>query len=286
MSTGLRLGGPIFDTPNDPEELARAHLTCGYRAAYCPEVSLSNKNRIREIRRAFKKYDVLIAEVGAWCNLISVKNSEREKNFKYVCERLALAEEIGAHCCVDSIGTLDPDSRFGPYPDNLSRATFELTVDTVRQVLDEVKPSRTKFALEMMQWVFPDSADSYLELIHAVDRPSFGVHMDPVNLIVSPRLYFDNGVLIRECFQKLGKWIVSCHAKDIVLRNKLALHLDEVRPGVGNLNYKTYLTELNRLPGEVPIMLEHLSSAEEYIMARDYLFCLGKELGIKFGEQM
>ena len=286
MSIGLRLGGPIFDPPNDPEELARAHLTCGYRAAYCPEVSLSNKNRIREIRRAFKKYDVLIAEVGAWCNLISVNNSERKKNFKLVSERLALADEVGARCCVDFMGTLDPHSLYGPHPDNLSRATFDLTVDTVRQVLDEVKPRQAKFVLEMMQWTFPDSVDSYVELIHAVDRPSFGVHMDPVNLIVSPRQYFGNGALIQECFQKLGKWIVSCHAKDIVLRNKLVLHLDEVRPGVGNLNYKTYLTELNRLPGEVPIMLEHLSSVEEYTMARDYLFCLGKGLGISFGEQM
>ena len=284
MSTGLRLGGPILDTPNDPEELARAHLTCGYRAAYCPEVSLSDKEYISELRRTFEKYNIVIAEAGAWCNLISVNNSERKKNFKYVCERLALADEIGAHCCVDFIGTLDPDSGWGPHPDNLSKATFGLTVDTIRQVLDEVRPRQAKFALEMMQWVFPDSVDSYLELIHAVDRSSFGVHMDPVNLIVSPRLYFGNGALIRECFQKLGKWIVSCHAKDIVLRNKLALHLDEVRPGLGNLNYKTYLTELNRLPNEVPIMLEHLSSAEEYSMARDYLFCLGKELGIKFGE--
>ena len=55
----IRLGGPILDPPNDPEELARTHLACGYRAAYCPKVSLSDKNRIREIRRAFKKYDVL-----------------------------------------------------------------------------------------------------------------------------------------------------------------------------------------------------------------------------------
>lgn len=267
----IRLGGPILDPPNDPEELARAHLTCGYRAAYCPEVSLSDKEYISELRRTFEKYNIVIAEAGAWCNLISVNNSERKKNFKYVCERLALADEIGAHCCVDFIGTLDPDSPFGPHPDNLSADTFELVVETVRQVLDEVKPGQAKFALEMMQWTFPDSVDSYVELIHAVDRSSFGAHIDPVNLIVSPRLYFDNGALIRECFQKLGKWIVSCHAKDIILRNKLSLHLDEVRPGVGNLDYKTYLTELNRLPNEVPIMLEHLSSAEEYAMARDYL---------------
>lgn len=279
----IRLGGPILDPPSDPEELARAHVACGYRAAYCPDVSLSDTERIREMRRAFEKYDVLIAEAGAWCNLISVNDSERKKNLKYVSERLALADEIGASCCVDFIGTLDPDSSYGPHPDNLSTATFELTVDTVRQVLNEVKPRQAKFALEMMQWTFPDSADSYLELIHAIDRPSFAVHMDPVNLIITPRQYFDSGALIRECFQKLGRWIVSCHAKDIVLHNKLSLHLDEVRLGTGNLDYRTYLTKLEQLPHELPLMLEHLSSVEEYTMARDHLFSLGKELGIDFG---
>ena len=81
-----------------------------------------------------------------------------------------------------------------------------------------------------------------------------------------------------KCFEKLGKWIVSCHAKDIVLRNQLALHLDETRVGTGNLDYRTFLTELARLPGEVPIMLEHLSSADEYCLARDYLFCLERAL--------
>ncbi len=280
----IRIGGPIFDPPSEPEELARAHLACGYRAAYCPEVSLSDKNRIKEIRRAFKKHDVLIAEVGAWCNLISVNNSERKKNFKFVCQRLALADEVGARCCVDFIGTLDPDSSYGPHPDNLSRDTFDLTVDTIRQVLDEVKPRQAKFALEMMQWTFPDSVDSYVELIDAVERPCFGAHLDPVNLIITPRQYFNTSALIRECFQKLGKWIVSCHAKDITLRNKLSLHLDEVRLGTGNLDYKTYLTELSRLPHELPLMLEHLSSAEEYTLARDHLLSLGKELGIPFDE--
>lgn len=280
----IRLGGPILDPLNDAEELARAHVACGYRAAFCPKVSLSDTERIREIRRAFKKYDVVLAEVGAWCNLISPHSSERKKNFKYVCERLALADAVGARCCVDFIGTLDPDSAYGPHPDNLSRDTFDLAVETIRRILDEVKPRQAKFTLEMMQWTFPDSVDNYVELIHAIDRPSFGAHLDPVNLIITPRQYFDNGALIRECFEKLGRWIVSCHAKDIILRGKLSLHLDEVRLGTGNLDYRTYLTELNRLPRELPLMLEHLSSAEEYTLARDHLFSLGKELGISFGE--
>jgi len=234
----------------------------------------------KSIERAFKKADVVISEVGAWCNLTAVDETKRAKNFKYVCERLALADEIGALCCVDFIGTLDPDSDYGPHPDNLTSVGFDLAVETVRKVINEVRPKRAKFCLEMMQWTLPDCPDSYLELIKAVDDPSFGVHVDPANIIVSPRKYFNNGDLLKECFEKLGKWIVSCHAKDVILRGQLALHIDETRPGTGNMDYRTYLGELDKLPGDVPIMLEHLSSPEEYILARDHLFSVADELGI------
>ena len=52
----IRLGGPMFDAPSDPEELARAHVAFGYRAAFCPQVSLSDKERIRDIRRTLEEY--------------------------------------------------------------------------------------------------------------------------------------------------------------------------------------------------------------------------------------
>ncbi len=68
----IRLGGPIFNAPGDPEGLALAHKKAGYRAAYCPNVSLGDSQRIRDVKRAFAKYDVLLAEVGRWCNLMDV----------------------------------------------------------------------------------------------------------------------------------------------------------------------------------------------------------------------
>lgn len=48
----VRLGAPVFDAPQDPEELALAHRKLGYRAAYCPAVGLNDKDRIREISAA------------------------------------------------------------------------------------------------------------------------------------------------------------------------------------------------------------------------------------------
>ena len=102
------------------------------------------------------------------------------------------------------------------------------------------------------------SADSYLALLKAVDRPALAVHLDPVNWINSPARYYDNAALVRDCFRKLGPWIVSCHARDIVLRETLTVHLDEVAPTQGALDYGVYLQELARLPGDMPLLLEHL----------------------------
>ena len=86
---------------------------------------------------------------------------------------------------------------------------------------------------------------------------------------------------LRECFAKLGKWIVSCHAKDILMSDQLTVHLQEVRPGLGALDYHTFLTELDRLPGDVPLILEHLP-VEEYPLAQQYVLEVAEACGIHF----
>jgi len=107
------------------------------------------------------------------------------------------------------------------------------------------------------------------------------VHLDPVNIINSPARYYHNAGVLRECFEKLGPWIISCHAKDILIRDDLIVHLDEMRPGLGRLDYRVFLQELNRLPGDIPLMLEHLPG-EEYALAREYVLSMAEELGISF----
>ena len=57
------------------------------------------------------------------------------------------------------------------------------------------------------------------------------------------------GLFLRECFALLGPQIVGVHAKDILLRPNLTVHLDEVRPGLGGLDYAVFLEEMAKLPG-------------------------------------
>ncbi|MDD4889560.1 MAG: TIM barrel protein, partial [Phycisphaerae bacterium] len=142
--------------------------------------------------------------------------------------------------------------------------------------------SRTFYTLETMPWAPPDSADSYVRLMRAIDRRQFAVHLDPVNLVNSPGRYFRTGELIRECFAKLGASIRSCHAKDIALSGKLTVHLDECRPGLGGLDYAAYLSELNKLDADCPLMLEHLKTAEEYALAAEHVCQVASGQGIRF----
>ena len=277
--SGFRLGAPIFEKSRDPQELARAHVALGYRSAFCPAgLSTNDLSRIRAVRNAFEQHDVVIAEVIAWRNLIPTDAAMRKAAFDFVCERLAIADEVQARCCVCFGGTVENDASWTPHPENLSDDTFDLIVQTVRSVVDAVKPRHTKFTLEMMASVFPNSADSYVALLKAVDRPGFGVHLDPVNLITSPQQYFNNTALIRECFDKLGPWIVSCHAKDIIWRRERGFHLAEAIPGTGNLDFRSYLSALRRLSPDIPLMLEHLSTPEEYGQAYDHICSVELEL--------
>ena len=216
----VRLGAPVYNAPSDPDGLARAHREMGYRAAYCPGVSLNEPEKIRAIETAFAKQDVAIAEVGRWVNLLDADPEKRRQNLQQVTDGLALAEAVGARCCVDIAGSFSPTSWFGPHPDNLGAKFFDAAVENARKIIDSVKPARAKFCYEMMGWALPDSPASYVKLLKAVDRKAFGVHLDPCNLVNSPEKFYDNAALLNECFDKLGRWIVSCHAKDLAWKWK------------------------------------------------------------------
>ncbi|MHC4574833.1 MAG: sugar phosphate isomerase/epimerase family protein [Planctomycetota bacterium] len=281
-TSSLRLGGPTFEKFDDPDAWVQAVKRLRYRAAYCPIGPTERDDVVSAYAAAAEKADIVIAEVGAWSNPISPDRQTRRKALAKCRRRLALADRIGARCCVNISGSRNPQHWAGHHPDNLTHETFDMIVETTRAIIDDVKPTRTYFTLETMPWAYPDSADSYLRLIKAVDRTRFAVHFDPVNLVNSPRRYYRNGQLIREFFEKLGPRIRSCHAKDILLQPKFTTHLDEVPPGLGGLHYPEFLKQLSRFP-DTPLMLEHLKGAEEYRLAADHVRSVAAEIGLSFG---
>jgi sugar phosphate isomerase/epimerase len=270
----LRLGSPLertWDSPAEWVDTLRAH---GFRAAYWPEGADDS------YAEAAGAAGIVIAEIGAWqVNPISPDDAERARAIAYCQERLALAERVGARCCVNVAGSRG-DVWDAPHPANLSADAFALIVDSVREIIDAVQPARTVYALEPMPFTLPDSADSYLALLRAIARPAFGVHLDPVNLINSPAKCYANGRFLRDLFGRLGPHIRSVHAKDIELEHALTVRLTEVRPGLGVLDYRTFLMEMERLDPDTPLLVEHLGSADEYAAAVAHIRGVAASIGV------
>ena len=280
----MRLGGPIFVKSDDPAVLAKAHRDLGYRAAYAPgDLSVNVKERIAGLAREFARQDVVIAEVGAWKNMLDPDPEKRRQNMAYVTGKLAVAELLGARNCVDIAGSYDPNLWYAQNPRNLSQEFIDATVENCRKLIDAVKPTRTCFTIEMMPWSFPTGPDEYVRLVKAVDRKAFGVHLDVCNTMNSPVRLYNNTAGIRECFAKLGPWIKSCHAKDLKWGPGVQVWIQEVIPGTGLMDYKTLLRELSRLGTDAPLMLEHLHNEAEYTQGRQYIQGVARSLGLSFG---
>ena len=276
----MRLGGPIFEKCPGPETWAQAVRRAGYRAAYCPLAPAADDDTVQAYARAAAAADIVIGEVGAWSNPLSPDETTRHAAREKCIASLALAERIGARCCVNIAGSRG--SKWdGPCPLDLAPDAFDLIVEMVRTTIDAVKPRRTFYTLETMPWMLPDSAAAYLNLLKAIDRKAFAVHLDPVNLVNSPALAFNTAGLLRDCFATLGPHIRSCHAKDIRLDTKLTVHLDEVRPGLGALDYAVYLRELSRLEPDVTLLIEHLPDEAEFTLAADHIRSVAEKEGIR-----
>jgi sugar phosphate isomerase/epimerase len=277
----MRLGAPVFEPYDDPDGWVAALKRLGYSAAYCPVDAAADDATIRAYAKAARDGDIVIAEVGAWSNPLSADAETRASALEHCRKQLALADRIGARCCVNIGGSRGPKWD-GPDALDLTGETFDMIVETVRGIIDAVKPTRTFYTLETMPWMYPDSPDCYVKLIQAIDRTQFAVHLDPTNLVSSPQRYFDNANLLRECFAKLGPHIRSCHAKDIIMADRFMVHLDEVRPGLGTLDHRVFLGELAKLDPDVPLMIEHLATAEEYALGAAYIRSVAADIGVAF----
>ena len=266
----MKLGtsSPLFH--ENPVDWAKKHNSLGLEAINFHLNHKDDPKLIAEYIEAAKAEGLVIAEVGVWQNTLSLNNKERKDAIKYAIGQLELADNIGAHCCVNIIGARG-EKWDGAYKDNFSKETWDLGVKTIREIIDAVNPKNTYFTIEPMPWMVPDGPDEYLRLLEDVDRDGFAVHMDIFNWMTSPRRYFFCNEFIDECFEKLGNQIKSCHIKDVKLENDYTLHLRETYPGDGKVDIKYYIEKATSYNPDMPMIIEHLNTDEEYLRSVKYV---------------
>ena len=281
----MLLGGTVAGKYTNPAEWETLLLRSRFRAVTAPfncETPLEEARAYADIAR---KHGVVIAEIGVWKNLFDTDPQAAAAAMAYAKGQLAMAEEMGITCCVNIAGTSSAVSWDAADPSNYAPETYERIVACVREIIDDVRPRRAFYCLEPMPWMVPDGPDEYLRLIRDVDRRQFAAHMDFVNMINCPRRYLQADAFIGECFAKLGPYIKSTHIKDSRMQpTRLTTVLEETAPGQGGLDFVSILKIIDRwLPADAPVLLEHMSTPEEYGAAYDYLAARASEARVSIG---
>lgn len=181
-----------------------------------------------------------------------------------------MADFIGARCCVNVAGAFGPIWD-GGYRENFSEEARRETVRMVREIIDRADVKHAYFTLEPMPWMIPTGPDDYLKLIEEVDRERFAVHMDIFNMVNSADRYFFAREFVEECADKLGDRIKSCHLKDVHLSEAFTLRLEECGPGDGEFPIRYYAEKMHEIDHDMPMILEHLSTDEDYLKYLAYL---------------
>ncbi len=268
----MKLGIAMNIPHSTPEEWAKKHSEIGLEAVVFPCGHTEKVSVIDAYKAAADRYNITIAEVGAWCNPMYGEDSE--ENIDNCIKQLELAEYVGANCCVNIAGAMG-EVWDGAYAENYSDKTYEKIIDVTQRIIDAVKPKNTFYTLEPMPYIYPDSPECYLKLIKDIDRKGFGVHMDIVNMLNSPKRYFENSSFTAHCFDLLGEHTKSCHIKDCKLENKLTLSITETECGNGGFDIARFIAEADKVSHDMPVIIEHLSEIEKYFEAIKYIRGLG-----------
>lgn len=266
----MRLGLSTNFNEGSAEKWAAKMVSLGCKSVVFPLDCKASDSEIDAYVEAAKANDLLIAEVGIWRNGIDRREEERKKNFSYSIGQLALADRIGARCAVNVGGSRG--ARWdGGYKENFSEEVWKMTVEYAQQVIDAVQPKNTFFTLEPMPWMVPTGPKEYLKLIESVDRDRFAVHMDIINMINCPERYFFHEDFLEETFELVGDKIKSCHLKDIKLLDGFTFQLKECACGEGVFNIEKYVDLIDKYDKDMPLIIEHLSSDEEYVKNIKYV---------------
>jgi sugar phosphate isomerase/epimerase len=194
---------------------------------------------------------------------------------------LEAAAELGAANVYVRPGSLNPAGPWTPHPENRRAETRLRLVEALRELAPRAAALGVPLALEGHTVSPVYSVAVAAEVLAAVDSPWVGFNADPVNLVGNLDEAYDTTSLIEALFDRLGPRVLTAHAKDLIVEDRLVLHLEECVPGLGLLDQEAFLRCFAACRPEGVVLIEHLA-AERVPEARRALLELAERAGVPF----
>ena len=221
----------------------------GVQLLTTPEYLIYNDARLKEIRTMCADNGL---EISAVCGDIAHTHFEVADEWQ---DRVDLFKRIVDIAC--KLETRVITTHVGVIPDDPGDPCFRIMTESIGTASEYAAANNTVFAIE----TGPESPETLLLLLEAVNSPGLGINLDPANLRMVSRIDPVHAV------ELLGKYIVHTHAKDGInlypgsaaacyhMRNpdgslrkfkELPADFKEVPLGEGQVPWKEYLAALQK----------------------------------------
>jgi sugar phosphate isomerase/epimerase len=235
---------------------------------------------VKRVGQAFKEGGLEIAQLNGWYE--SLCNYDDTLRAQGVAGMIALAR-VGAALQAPSVyvrpGGHNPKGHWYAHPENHTQRTFDLVVDSLRQVCKAAEQDGVFIAVEGHVLSCLDTPQRIRDLVDAVGSPALKFNYDPVNFTGTVKQVHDTRIILQQLKALMGPFTIAAHAKDCALGDHLVVHIEEVVPGTGTMNYEMFMKDFQALAPEGYFIIEHLPDAET-LEAQKNVVALAKRYGV------
>jgi sugar phosphate isomerase/epimerase len=219
----------------------------------------------RKVRTVLADAGLHLSQVTGYNpNLVHPDDGLREKDLARLRQALHAAAALGADMVISGCGSLHPSFFYGPAAGNHRPETRERLIGNLRRAAAWAAEEGVALAMECHVLTTLDTPENIRAVLDAVDSPWLVANFDPVNLIGDlPALYANDRATLHAWHTGGPRWSRrSMHLKDILPQPAFVMHLDEVAPGSGLLDYATVFSICRQLDEGAAVIVEHLEDAQ------------------------
>lgn len=256
----------------------------GYSGVYC---RFSQNNPFTTTPAEAQRARAILADggvelyqvTGYWQCLIHPDEAVRAEAVKTVQAALRLAGWLGARAIDTGPGSMSPNGPWFPHPDNWTATSRRQLIRSLRECASAASDAGVYLSLEAHQLVTLQTPEITRDILDAVDSPWVVSDLDAANWITLDNV-FATGPAIDHMFDVLGTHIISGHAKDTQIEDRLNIHISSCAAGTGILDFKTYIQRMESLNPAYPLIVEG-ASYEEWPASATFLHQTARDLGIQ-----
>jgi sugar phosphate isomerase/epimerase len=228
-------------------------------------------------KAAAKKHDVNFYGIHCAGNIIA-PDPEAAMWQKHIIDAYNSAEEMGCELILTHTGSMYPN-RNTPHPLNWSREGWMRSVNALKNIANSTKGGKTKIAIEPVNSEAINNPWAQVRLREDVGDARISSGLDITNMVY-PGVAFRMTEFTNLVFDLLQDQIAYIHGKDFVWNGMMA-GLNWAMNATGNMDYETFLVRISRIPHPVNMLVEFLSTDQEYQEAQRNIRAVAKKVGVE-----